>query len=94
MALCTLSHELRTPIHIITNSLLIIKEKIGNNDSILTMYHKASTSAAAILLHKIDDLLDYSMIEQDKIKIEVSTFNIKELIIEFIQTFEYQARHR
>ncbi len=58
------------------------------------MYHKASTSAAAILLHKIDDLLDYSMIEQEKIKIEVGTFNIKELIIDFIQTFEYQARHR
>ena len=63
MALCTLSHELRTPVHVILNSLSNIKERIGTKDPLLTMYHKISTSSGLILFHKVNDLLVSSCVD-------------------------------
>ena len=75
----------------IINSLMNIKERIGRDPTLL-MYHKISTSSAIILFHKINDLLDYTLWEQGKLKLEACEFDPRQVIIEVLEAFEYQIR--
>ena len=56
------------------------------------MYHKIATSSTQILHFKINDLLDYTLAEQDELNLKEQNVNINNLVIEVIEAFEYQAR--
>jgi len=57
---------------VILNSLDEIKQQTlrGGNEAMLQMYHKVATSSAIILFHKINDLTDYSLHEQNKLEFQ------------------------
>ena len=57
---CSISHELRSPINHVNGMLEVIKSKV--DDSILR-YVKIAMSSCNMLKSKIDDILDYSMLE-------------------------------
>ena len=88
----TLSHELKTPVHNIINSLKEIKNRPGYRDPIVAMYHKMSTSSSQILYHKIGDILDYTLAEQRKLVLNPEQVQIKKVFSDIVETFEYQAR--
>jgi two-component system CheB/CheR fusion protein len=91
--LANVSHEIRTPLGIILGFAEIIRnEKISeeekNNllDRLLKSGHQ--------LLNIIDDVLDVSKVEADKIEIELIEFSLPDLIQDIRELFELRAQEK
>ena len=91
--IANMSHELRTPLNAI----------IGFSDLLQTMpsseafaqkreksLHHVS-KAGKHLLHLIEDLLDISMVEMGRVRMEKAIFDVEGLLVEAIAMFEMQA---
>ncbi|WP_420008170.1 ATP-binding protein [Xanthomonas sacchari] len=76
--LATMSHEIRTPL----NGIIPMLELIGRGPLGLDqreMLRAASTSSLQ-LLRIVDDILDYSKLEANRLELEITTFNLRELL--------------
>ena len=81
--LSSVSHDLRTPLNGINFVLEKIQELSRDDKEIIQFTNMARTNSA-LLLSLINDILDYSQIKANKLKIVVSSFVLKELIDEVI----------
>ena len=87
--LANMSHELRTPLNAVIGYSQLLKE-IAEEDGLdyiineLTSIHKAGNH----LLSVINDILDISVIESNKIKLNLSTFNLDYLLEETSHTIQ------
>jgi diguanylate cyclase (GGDEF)-like protein len=86
------SHELRTPmngvlgmIELIRSSGLTIKQE---------EYLKVARDSGEALLLLIDDILDFSKIEAGKMKINPTSFNVRELIDDIVDLLSFQAKSK
>ena len=76
--LATMSHEIRTPLNGIIPLLdIVLGTKLGadQRDYVLTAYKSARE-----LLRIVDDILDYSKIEANKLELETVGMNLRELL--------------
>ena len=90
--LANVSHEIRTPLNgIIGLTNLALKDTLSSKQR---DYLKKSLSSADTLLRLINDILDYSKLEADKIELESRVFNLDETIETIKNLFEYQAQQR
>lgn len=76
--LAIMSHEIRTPLNAIINIFGFLDEV--NLDAKHKDFVKKGTSSANILLHTINDILDYSKIEAGQLNIEHISFSMPELL--------------
>ncbi|MCG9791049.1 response regulator [Flavobacterium algicola] len=77
---CNISHELRTPLNVITNFSKYISEKTTDKDIIDKCENIQNYSG--ILLNSIDDILDFTKLEKNELKIENVIFNpLKTLMV-------------
>ena len=90
--ICSLSHELCTPM----NSLMpllrlipVIPTKDGKED-----LKEIVISSAELLYSKIRDLVDYNKIEMEGLTLEDSEFSVWDLFLELKQIFKYEALHK
>lgn len=84
--LANMSHEIRTPMNgIIGMSSMLAKTDLGQTQK---EYVKLIKSSADSLLDIINDILDLSKIEANKIEIQNSPFNLKELLNSIHRTFQ------
>ena len=90
--LSRMSHEMRTPMNIITGMLQILKMR-GIPDSMIE-YVDEIDNASNTLMQLIDDLLDVSGMEYEAIKLSESVFDIKEMLNAIIQSVEYNASQK
>jgi signal transduction histidine kinase/CheY-like chemotaxis protein len=83
-----MSHELRTPLNAIigTSNLLLDEEKLEMQEEHLQMLKNSSEH----MLHLVNDVLDYSKIEADMMKLEKNTFNGKEFFDKIQGMFQNQ----
>lgn len=78
------SHELRTPIHSITGMLrILLKEE---RSSAKRNYILMARNAAYGLLETINEILDFSKTEADKLTLEKIEFSIHDVIRDAVQT--------
>lgn len=90
--LATVSHELRTPMNgIIGASGLLEESKLDENQIELV---DIISSSANNLMKLINDILDLSKIESDKIEIIEHSFNIHSFVQDLLKTFQFTTKEK
>ncbi|MDD4074930.1 MAG: response regulator [Eubacteriales bacterium] len=77
--LSTMSHELRTPLNAIIGFVTLSRDSIGN-PTILRDFLKKIDVSSKLLLQLISDILDVSAIESNKMKLNISEFDMTKLL--------------
>ncbi len=90
--LATMSHEIRTPLNGIIPMLELISRgqlSLDQRDMLQT-----ATGSSLQLLRIVDDILDYSKLEANKLELEITTFNLRELLDGVVQLLQRTAESR
>lgn len=90
--LANMSHEIRTPMNAIVGMTRLLLAKNPRNDQ--KKYLDAINRSSDHLLVIINDVLDYSKIEEGKMKLEFVPFNIRELMNDLFETFQLKAEEK
>jgi signal transduction histidine kinase/CheY-like chemotaxis protein len=85
--LSTMSHEIRTPLNAIINTINLLITEDPRLDQLDDM--NVLRFSAENLLKLINEILDYSKIDADKIEFEEIDFNIRKLISGIKQSLQY-----
>ncbi|MGH8499829.1 MAG: sensor histidine kinase, partial [Methylococcales bacterium] len=87
--LATMSHEIRTPLNGIIPMLDImmsVKMAPDHHDILRTAY-----TSARQMLRIVDDILDYSKLEANKLQLETTSFNLREVCDSIIMLMDKPA---
>ena len=84
------SHELKTPITSIKGYLQILQR--SELDKAGTLFLEKSLNQINKLNALIGDLLDVSKVEAGKLTIQYERFDLKELLLDVIETFHYSSK--
>lgn len=90
--LASMSHEIRTPMNgVISMAELILRTPLDDEQR---RYAEIISASGSHLLAIIDDLLDYSKIEAQKLELERVKFNLQSMIEDFIDTLALRAQEK
>ncbi|MBR8398826.1 response regulator [Burkholderia cenocepacia] len=84
--LATISHEIRTPLNAMLGNLELL-DKAPDPSRQKPRLH-AVTSAARMLLDMLNNVLDMTKIEADRMTLEAASFRIDELVRDVVELFE------
>ncbi|WP_199730858.1 hybrid sensor histidine kinase/response regulator [Luteimonas sp. 100069] len=88
--LATMSHEIRTPLNGITPMLdLLMHAQLAPDHAELV---RTAYLSSQQMQRIVDDILDYSKLESEKLDLEVTGFNLRELMDGVIQVMERAAQ--
>ena len=76
--LATMSHEIRTPLNGIVPMLDLLLQ--GPLSASQVEMVRTAYSSSQQLLRIVDDILDYSKLEADRLELETTNFNLRELL--------------
>ncbi len=87
--LATMSHEIRTPLNGIIPMLeLIARGQLGTEQREML---RAANDSSLQLLRIVDDILDYSKLEANRLELEITSFNLRELLDGMLQLMQRSA---
>jgi signal transduction histidine kinase/DNA-binding response OmpR family regulator len=90
--LATMSHEIRTPLNGIVPMLdLLMHAQLAPDHGELV---RTAYTSSQQMLRIVDDILDYSKLEADKLQLENTVFNLRELLEGVIQLMERPAQSK
>lgn len=91
--LANMSHELRTPLNAIVGFTDLIRTEVlgpvGHGK--YAEYNTDINSSATHLLHVIEDILNYSLLEADKVKIVTSHIDVKDLVHGVVKQVSFRS---
>lgn len=91
--LAMVSHEMRTPLNAVMGYLgLLISDKQLPNTSV--EYAQGASDSAAHLVTVINDLLDFSQIQQGKLVLSLQAVNLRDLLTSTHQTLSPRAKQQ
>lgn len=91
--LARMSHEIRTPMNAIVGMTALAKNKIHDEGRVLEYLSKIDMSSK-VLLNIINDVLDMSAIESDKMKLSYIPFNFKEVMMSLTNLYYTQCQDK
>ncbi len=89
--LSKMSHDIRTPLNAIIGMTTIIAAHLDDQEKIEECLTKIGTSSRH-LLGIINDVLDYSKIENDSLSLNIADFNLRDMITDLANTVTAQAK--
>ena len=90
--LATMSHEIRTPLNGIVPMLdLLMHAPLAPDHGELVRTAYVSSQQ---MLRIVDDILDFSKLESDRLELETTTFNLRELLDGVLQMMERPAQSK
>lgn len=87
--IATISHEIRTPMNGVLGSAQLLLDTQPNEDQ--TLYINTINRSGQTLLDILNNILDYSKIEADKLQLEPVEFDLEEMINECAEFFSIIA---
>lgn len=90
--IANMSHEIRTPLNSILGFAEIIESSVTSDK--LRAFSRDILNSGKSLLFIINDILELSKIEADKMELKYSTVNIRELAREMQSAFSVQANNK
>ncbi len=90
--LATISHELRTPLNGILGTLEVMQKKYADN--VLSPDLKELHATALTLSSLVNDILDFSCIEQGKITLKNSSFPLQDIIDYAIKNISHTIKEK
>lgn len=93
MFLAQMSHELRTPMNSVIGMTDLAKKSLDNKEKTAQYLEKIELSSN-MLLSIINDILDMSAIENNKLKIAKEPFNIKDIIYSIKNVYYMQCKEK
>ena len=91
--LSRMSHEIRTPMNAIVGITTIAKMHVNNEKKMIEYLNKIDSSSK-VLLNIINDVLDMSAIEGNKLKIAQSEFDLEHLLSELSTIYYSQCKNK
>ncbi|MDD3361406.1 MAG: transporter substrate-binding domain-containing protein [Hespellia sp.] len=91
--LARMSHEIRTPMNAIVGMTALAKAKVNDAEKTVEYLDKIDMSSK-VLLNIINDVLDMSAIESDKLKLAHNEFDFKELITSISALYYTQSKEK
>ncbi|MDQ6989172.1 MAG: response regulator [Mariprofundaceae bacterium] len=92
--LATMSHELRTPLHGIIGLQSMLSEEADYLKSEHRKHLELSLHSSHVLQALIDDILDLSKIEADKVELHLTTFNLPDTLHDAMIPFVVAAAEK
>jgi len=90
--LANMSHEFRTPLNSIMGFTQILEKELITNEKKKKL--QVIKNAGKSLLNIIDDILDFTQLENGKLEVEIAAFDIKNLLEELKYSFEQEAKNK
>ncbi|WP_339781143.1 ATP-binding protein [uncultured Marinobacter sp.] len=91
--LATVSHELRTPMNAILGLLHLVQSS-GHLDKLNQEYVDTTYESAEHLLNLLNELLDLSKMEAGKLELELSYFNLAQVVRKTLKLSEAKAQQK
>jgi len=88
------SHELKTPLFNIQGYVETLIDGALYDKSVNTKYLKRTRKSIDRLIHIIKDLESISQLDSEEIKLNITNWNLKDLIIEIIDQFEIKVNKK
>lgn len=88
-----MSHEIRTPLNAIVG-MTALAQKVAGNPQRTIQYLEKITESSKLLMSIINDVLDMSAIESQKLKISQQPFDFKALLTSVSETYYTQCRQK
>ncbi|EAR91126.2 ATPase, histidine kinase-, DNA gyrase B (macronuclear) [Tetrahymena thermophila SB210] len=88
--LARISHDLKTPL----NCILSISQNFKNHLSNISSFQNDMdiiSKNSQLLMHMINDILDYSQIKMQKLKLNCQQFNVRRAILDIFRLVQQQA---